>query len=107
MHVRGNVSGAEDLVVEGRIDGRVQLAGRLTVQAGAKIEADVEADTVTVAGEITGDVRASVGVHVLAGGTIRGNVRAPRVSLVDGARVDGGVEMPVDLPSELSDRRGR
>ncbi|TPV92660.1 MAG: polymer-forming cytoskeletal protein [Myxococcales bacterium FL481] len=107
VRVRGNITGAEDLVVDGRVEGRIDLRGSLTVEREGVVEADIDAETVTVRGEVAGDVVASGAVHVLAGARVRGQVRAPRVSLADGARVDGGVDMHVELPSELTDRRER
>ncbi|MEE9384180.1 MAG: polymer-forming cytoskeletal protein [Nannocystaceae bacterium] len=105
--VRGTLDGAEDLVVEGRIEGRVQLAGRLTVAPGATLEAHIEAQGVELHGEVVGDVSATESVIIQAGARIVGNVSAPRVVIALGAHVQGRVEMDVDLPAELAVSRHR
>ena len=56
--VRGQVSGKQDLVVEGRIEGHIGLESQLTVEEGGSVEADVEAEVATLRGEVRGPVTA-------------------------------------------------
>lgn len=103
--VRGSLSGEEDLVVEGRLEGSVALAGHLVVAHGGVVEADLDVASVEVHGEVRGDIVASRSITIERGAQVAGNVRAPRVIIHDGARFDGAVEMDVQLPDGLG--RGR
>ncbi len=103
--VRGALSGEEDLVVEGRVEGSVSLAGHLVVASGGVIEADIEVASIEVHGEVRGDIVASRSITIERGAQVAGNVRAPRVMIHDGARFDGTVEMDVQLPDGLGRSR--
>ncbi len=99
--VRGTLSGEEDLVVEGRVEGIVSLEGHLTVAPEGVLQADVQVDSVEVLGEVVGDITASRSVTIERGARVTGNVRAPRVIIQDGAHFEGAVEMQVALPDHL------
>ena len=103
--VRGALSGEEDLVVDGRLEGSVALAGHLVVAPGGVLEADLDVTSVEVHGEVRGDIVASRSITIERGAQVAGNCRAPRVIIHDGARFDGAVEMDVQLPDGLG--RGR
>lgn len=99
--VRGSLSGEEDLVVEGRLEGSVSLVGHLVVAPGGTVEADLDVTSVEVHGDVRGDIVASRSVTIGRGAQVVGNVRAPRVMIHDGARFGGAVEMDVQLPEGL------
>lgn len=103
--VRGSLSGEEDLVVEGRIEGRVTLIGHLVVAPDGIVEADVDASSVEVRGTVRGDIVATRSITIERGARVAGNVRAPRVMIHDGAHFDGAVEMDVALPDGLGRTR--
>lgn len=96
--VRGQISGSQDLVVEGRIEGRVTLDSRITIEEPAVVEADVAVTEAAVRGELRGDLVAGRSAVVFAGARVSGTVRAPRVVIEDGAHFTGSIEMDVDLP---------
>jgi cytoskeletal protein CcmA (bactofilin family) len=100
--IRGNLTGAEDLVVEGRIEGTVTLSHHLTVQSSGIVAADLEVEDLTVNGSVQGEIRASRSVSITADAKVVGNIRAPRIIIEDGARFKGRVEMDVALPAGLS-----
>ncbi|MCA9706473.1 MAG: polymer-forming cytoskeletal protein [Myxococcales bacterium] len=100
--VRGTLTGEEDLVVEGRVEGSVSLAGHLVVAVGGVLEADLDVQSVEVHGEVRGDIVASESITIDKGAFVAGNVRAPRVIIHDGAQFQGAVEMEVDLPEGLA-----
>jgi cytoskeletal protein CcmA (bactofilin family) len=94
IHVKGELMGNEDLVIEGRIEGIVRLRDHhLTVGKSATILATVEAKSIRVEGNVQGDVQASERVELAAGSSVVGDVTAPRVSIADGARFKGSVDM--------------
>jgi cytoskeletal protein CcmA (bactofilin family) len=97
--IRGQVSGNQDLVVEGRIEGRVSLENRLTVEESGSIEADLEVVDASFKGEVRGDVTASRSAVLHPTARVVGNIRAPRLVIEEGARFSGSVEMDVELPA--------
>jgi len=99
--VRGSLSGQEDLVIEGRVEGSVSLSGHLIVAESGEVEADLEIESIAVLGQVRGDIVASRSITIERGAQVSGNVRAPRVMINDGAHFDGAVEMEVDLPDDL------
>ena len=92
---QGELTGAEDLTLEGRVEGRISLPEHvLTVGAGAHINAEVVAKTVVVLGTVVGNVTATEKFELRAGGSMQGNLKAPRISMADGAIFGGKVELP-------------
>ncbi|HJZ85079.1 MAG TPA: polymer-forming cytoskeletal protein [Polyangia bacterium] len=98
IQIRGKLSGSEDLVVEGRIEGNVALKNHLTIEQTGVVEADVEVRDLTVNGEMRGDIAADGTVSITNSAKVVGNIRAPRIILEDGARFKGSIEMEVELP---------
>jgi cytoskeletal protein CcmA (bactofilin family) len=78
----------------------VDLSGHdLTIGKAGKISADLTGKTVKVDGEVTGDIKGSEVVVVSNSGQVRGNITAPRVTLEDGAKFKGSIDMdPVSQP---------
>jgi cytoskeletal protein CcmA (bactofilin family) len=97
--IRGQVSGNQDLIVEGRIEGRVSLENRLTVEESGTIEADLEVVDASFKGEVRGDITASRSAILHPTARVLGNIRAPRLVIEEGARFSGTVEMEVELPA--------
>jgi len=91
--LKGEVTGSETVVVEGLVEGTIRIAGDLRVSPGGTVKATVSAKTVTVAGELVGDCQASERVEVQASGRLTGNIKAPRVVIVEGATFRGNSDM--------------
>jgi cytoskeletal protein CcmA (bactofilin family) len=92
--LKGDLSGNEDLVIEGHIEGRVDLPNnQLTIGANGSCAAEVHAKTVVVVGKVTGNVIASERIEIQATGLVNGDVSAPRLIVQEGAVVNGGIEM--------------
>jgi cytoskeletal protein CcmA (bactofilin family) len=97
--VRGNLSGDEDLIVEGRIEGgSVALTKHLTVEATGVVLATIEVEDLAVHGVVRGEIRAARSVLLHGEARVVGNITAGRFCLEDGARFKGHVEMDVPLP---------
>lgn len=102
IHIDGDLKGEEDLVVEGRVTGTIQLrSNTLTIGTEGKVEARVFAHTILVEGSVKGDLYASERISVRQSARIDGNIYAPRISLEDGARFRGAI----DMDSESEDFR--
>ena len=106
IQIRGKLSGSEDLVVEGRVEGNVALKNHLTIEQSGVVEADVEVRDLTVHGEMRGDIAADGTVSVTNTARVVGNIRAPRIILEDGARFKGSIEMEVELPAGVRGEGG-
>jgi cytoskeletal protein CcmA (bactofilin family) len=92
-HIKGEVTGEENVVVEGHVEGSIRIARDLTVGPGGTVKATVNAQTIVVAGELLGDCHASQRVHIEATGRLTGNIRSPRVVIVEGATFRGNSDM--------------
>jgi len=100
--VRGQVSGKQDVVVEGRIEGHVSLQSQLTIEESGSVEADVEAAVATLKGEVRGPVVATRSAVLHATARVAGKVKAPSITIEDGARFSGEIDMDVELPAGLA-----
>jgi len=103
--IRGNLTGNEDLVVEGRVEGTIALGNHLTIEKTGVVEADVEVQDLTVMGELKGDMTAHSSVSINTDAKVTGNIRAPRIIIEDGARFRGNIDMDFELPEDLDASR--
>ena len=93
--IKGEVSGDEDLVIAGRVEGRINLGGRvLTLAPGSHVDGDVVAGTVIVSGEVDGNVEATSRLEVRNTAAVEGHLKAPQLVIADGAQVTATVDMP-------------
>jgi cytoskeletal protein CcmA (bactofilin family) len=97
IHIDGDLRGEEDLLIEGEVNGTVQLkSNSLTIGSQGKVKADVYAHTIYVEGLMEGDLYGSERVVIRKTAQVKGNVTSPRVSLDEGARFKGTIEMDGD-----------
>ena len=82
--IKGTVSGDEDLLVQGRVEGSIELKdNEVSVGQSGRVTADVDAKVVKIDGEVTGDISGAEKVVISKSGNVRGNIVAPRVTLED------------------------
>jgi cytoskeletal protein CcmA (bactofilin family) len=94
IRIKGDVSGDENLVIEGRVDGKVSLGEfRVDVGPNGQVNADIEAKVVKVDGQVQGDITGTEKVIISRSGNVRGNIKAPRMTLEDGAKFKGSIDM--------------
>lgn len=92
--IKGELSGSEDLTIEGNVEGRIELKENiLTIGPNGKIRAEVFAKSVIVLGEVTGNVTASEKVDIRDNGSVDGDITSPRVAIAEGAHFRGSVDM--------------
>jgi cytoskeletal protein CcmA (bactofilin family) len=92
--IKGELSGSEDLTIEGQVEGKIELRQNvLTIGANAKIKAQVFAKAVVIFGEITGNVAATEKVDIRDKGSVDGDIAAPRVAIAEGAHFRGSIDM--------------
>ena len=75
--VVGNILGATDVLVEGEVEGQLQIESRVTVGAGGRVKGEITARTVQVGGKVHGNVRATDRIEITTSGTLEGDVSAP------------------------------
>ena len=92
--IEGEVKGSEDLVIDGRVDGTIELPQHaLTVGPTGEVKAQLSAKSVMVLGKVSGTIQASERISIGETGSVEGAVSAPRLVMVAGARLQGRVDM--------------
>jgi cytoskeletal protein CcmA (bactofilin family) len=92
--IRGDVTGDEDLLIQGRVDGSVDLKQHsVTVGADGEVKASIVGRVVIVEGSVEGNIRSEEQVVLRSSARVQGDITAPRLVLEDGARFRGGVDM--------------
>lgn len=97
--VKGELFGEEDVKIEGRVEGKIQLTKNLLVGQTGVIEADVEAENINIGGTVTGNLMAQNRVEIVASGKMTGDIKAPRVVVAEGAHFKGNVDMDTSRKS--------
>ena len=93
VRVEGKVISAEDLTIDGDVEGSIELGGHsLTIGSDARIKADLLAKTVIISGKVTGNVKAVEKIDLRATGSVDGDITAPRFVMAEGATVVGKVQ---------------
>ena len=92
--IKGDILGEESLVIEGKVEGKVDFATNdVTVGQSGRVSADITANVIKVEGEVQGDMTGKEKVVISKTGKVHGNVVAPRVTLEDGAKFKGSIDM--------------
>jgi len=92
--IKGELSGSEDLTIEGTVEGKIELRQNvLTIGPNAKIKAQVFAESVIVQGEVHGNITATEKVDLRESGSMDGDVVSPRVAISEGAHFRGSIDM--------------
>lgn len=93
IRIQGELSGDEDLVVEGRVEGKISVSKGLRIGPQAQVNAEVKAHHVVIAGRVVGNVVAAEKVEILPSGFLEGNIRSPKIAIAEGAQFKGSVDM--------------
>ena len=97
--IDGKISGDEDLIIEGTVEGSVDLPNQdVVIGQSGRVKADVQGKIVHIEGKIEGDIKGVEQVIISNSGNVRGNLVAPRVTLEDGAVVKGSIDMDPGEP---------
>lgn len=91
---KGELTGDEDLEIDGRVEGTVNLKNhQLTIGANGNVKAEVTAKSIIVIGQVKGNLTATERIEVQATGVVDGDVRAPRLNVQEGAVLSGSIDM--------------
>jgi cytoskeletal protein CcmA (bactofilin family) len=104
LRVKGEISGNEDLHVDGTVEGLIQLDDRkLTVGIAAKVTADVIAREIVVYGSVKGNLRARDRIEIKKDGSVVGDLTTARIMIEDGAYFKGAIEIDRQALESSSD----
>jgi cytoskeletal protein CcmA (bactofilin family) len=94
LHVKGEITGNEDLHVDGSVEGLISLEDRkLTVGSSAKVNADVVAREIVIFGTVKGNLRARDRIEIKKDGSVVGDLTTARIMIEDGAYFKGSIEI--------------
>ncbi len=94
LYIKGQLTGTEDLQIDGKVDGPISLNGhQLTVGPNAVLNSEVRAGEVVVYGKVVGNLHARDRVDVKTDGSVIGDISTARISIEDGAHFKGRIEI--------------
>jgi len=94
ISIRGDLTGNEDMVIEGQVEGKVDLPNnQLTVGANGNLKAEINAKAVVIVGHVVGNVFGVERVEIQATGRVEGDVTAPKLVVAEGAQLNGAIQM--------------
>ena len=100
---KGEISGGEDMYVDGQVEGSVQLLGNsLTIGPNGRVHASVAAKNVTVGGSLEGNIKASERTEMRKSAVVNGDVQTRRIAIEEGAFFKGKLEILTDSKSPAS-----
>jgi cytoskeletal protein CcmA (bactofilin family) len=92
--IKGEISGAEALYIDGRIEGKISLPdNRITIGRNGVVQANITAREVVVMGKVSGNIECSDRVDIRSEGSVTGEVSTVRISVEDGAVLKGGIQV--------------
>jgi cytoskeletal protein CcmA (bactofilin family) len=92
--IQGDIKGSEDLVIQGSVKGSIALEGNhLTVGAKGQVEAEIDANNVTISGHLIGNIKAKGTVEITKEADFTGEIKARRISVQDGAYLKAVIEL--------------
>lgn len=98
LFMKGELSGDEDLVIEGQFEGKIELWNHnILVDHRGKVEAEIRVKNITINGSVKGNIHASGKVFISKEGQMEGDIIAPTISIVDGAQFKGSVKMEKEI----------
>jgi cytoskeletal protein CcmA (bactofilin family) len=110
LHVKGEISGDEDLLIDGLVEGSIRLEGsKLAIGARAKVTADIVAGEAVVSGYLKGNVCAKNRIEIKKNGSVTGDLTTAQIMIEDGAYFKGSIEIDrgtVKKPGENRPRTG-
>ena len=94
ISIRGDLTGNEDMVIEGQVEGKVDLPNnQLTIGADGKVKAEIHAKGIVIIGHVIGNVIGLERVEIQATGRVEGDVTAPKLIVAEGAQLNGAIQM--------------
>ena len=97
IRIKGDLSGDEDLLIQGQIQGKIKLQSHnVTVGPSGRVKADIRGRTIRVEGEVDGNLYGEEEIVIRSSGRVQGNLQAPRVTLENGSNFKGSIDMDAE-----------
>jgi len=94
IKIKGTLSGKEDLMIQGRVEGRIDLKkNNITVDKSGRIKGDIYGKSITIEGEVEGNLFGEKKIVLQPSGVVRGDMRSPAIHLEEGAKFKGSIDM--------------
>jgi len=94
ISIKGTLSGKEDLIIQGRVEGKIDLKkNNITVDKSGSIKGDIYGKSITIEGEVEGNLFGEKKIVLQPSGAVRGDMRAPAIHLEEGAKFKGNIAM--------------
>ncbi len=94
IDIRAELTANEDLVIEGKFQGKIDIKNNdLIVESHANVNAEIQARNITIRGRVKGNIRASGKVYIEQKGQMIGDIAAARISIMEGAQFKGSMKM--------------
>ena len=94
LRIKGDITGNEDLHINGDVEGSISVGGfRLTIGKGATLNAETVARELVIYGDVKGDLRGKDLVEIKKEGSVRGDILTSRIMIEDGAFFKGNIEI--------------
>jgi cytoskeletal protein CcmA (bactofilin family) len=93
LNIKGNISGHDDIQIDGKFEGNLKLKGRLDIQQSARIKGSAVAKTIYLKGTVEGKLAAGSKMFIDHTARIKGKIFTPVISVVEGAQFNGEVKM--------------
>jgi cytoskeletal protein CcmA (bactofilin family) len=93
LFIKGNIFSDEEVFIEGKLEGKLNIKHRVVVGKSGVVNADIEAREVIIKGTVNGNVKGSYKVEIIPDGVLNGNILSQRVVLAEGAIFKGSVDM--------------
>ncbi|HEX7502631.1 MAG TPA: polymer-forming cytoskeletal protein [Acidobacteriota bacterium] len=91
--IKGEIFSEDEILIEGKILGKITVKNRVIIGPDGDVEAEIEARDVVIKGKVTGNVHGSQRVEIVSAGTLHGNISSPRVVIADSGFFEGNIEM--------------
>lgn len=106
IFIKGTISGKQDLIIEGGVEGEIQLnENQVTIGENGKISGEIHAKSIVIQGKVVGNMFAGEKLEIKASGSLRGDINTPRLFIDDGAYFKGSIDM--DMEAETQKRLDR
>ena len=91
--IKGEIYSDDEILIEGKIQGKINVKNRVIIGINGNVEADIDAREVVIKGKVTGNVKGGQRVEIVPGGVLHGNINSPRVVIADSGVFEGNIEM--------------
>jgi len=106
LSFKGEITGEEDLTVEGQVEGTIDLKkNHVTIGRTGRIKADIYGRSITIEGEVQGNLFGEERIALQQSGRVRGDMRAPAITIEDGAKFEGSIAMDSKDERQLTLRK--